>query len=84
MQREAGWWWWWWRESERSRGVEASHEQEEREGLKESKSKREQESKERASSPFYSESGTPGYCQVTVGRSLGRMLTPTLQPDSSP
>ena len=27
-----------------------------------------------ASSPFYSESDTPGCCQVTVGRSLDRML----------
>lgn len=31
-----------------------------------------------ASSPFYSESGTPDYCQVTVGQSLEEMLpTPT-------
>jgi hypothetical protein len=35
----------------------------------------EQESKEGASSPFYSESGIPGCCQVTVGRSLDRMPT---------
>jgi hypothetical protein len=31
---------------------------------------REQENEAGASSPFYSESGTPGHCQVTVGRSL--------------
>ena len=36
---------------------------------------REQESKEGANSPFYSESGIPGYCRVTVGQSLDRMLT---------
>jgi hypothetical protein len=28
-----------------------------------------------ASSPFYSESGTPGCCQVTVGWSLDKILT---------
>ena len=40
----------------------------EREGKEQ---KQEQESEEEgASSPFYSESGTPGYCQVTVGQSL--------------
>jgi hypothetical protein len=36
---------------------------------------REQESEEGAGSPFYSESGTPGYCQVTVGRSRKERLT---------
>jgi hypothetical protein len=30
---------------------------------------------EEASSPFYSESGIPGCCQVTVGQSLDKMLT---------
>jgi hypothetical protein len=30
-----------------------------------------------ANSPFYSESGIPGYCQVTVGWSLEGRLTPT-------
>ena len=35
----------------------------------------EQEREEGASSPFYSESGTPVCCQVTVGQSLDRMLT---------
>jgi hypothetical protein len=34
----------------------------------------EQEGK-KASSSFYSESGIPGCCQVTVGRSLDKMLT---------
>ena len=33
-----------------------------------------QESEEGASSPFYSESGLPGCCQVTMGQSLDRML----------
>ena len=37
----------------------------------------EQEREEGASSPFYSESGTPVCCQVTVGRSLDKMLTIT-------
>jgi len=31
------------------------------------------------SSPFYCESGTPGYCQVTVGQSLDKMQTNELQ-----
>ena len=39
-----------------------------REGREEEKSKSKRE--EGASSPFYSESGTPGCCQVTVGQSL--------------
>jgi hypothetical protein len=34
---------------------------------------RRQERKEGASSPFYSGSGTPGCCQVTVGQSLDKM-----------
>jgi hypothetical protein len=50
----------------------------EREREKERDRDRERE-KERerggASSPFYSESGTPGCCQVTVGWSLNKMLT---------
>jgi hypothetical protein len=37
--------------------------------------KEEQESEEGASSPFYSGSGLPGCCQVTVGQNLDRMLT---------
>ena len=41
-------------------------------GQSESKKAREQESVEGASSPFYSESGTPDCCQVTVGRSLDK------------
>ena len=36
---------------------------------------REQESEEGASSPFYSESGLPACCQVTVWWNLDRMLT---------
>jgi hypothetical protein len=36
---------------------------------------RRQERMEGASSPFYSESGTPGCCQVTVGWSLDKMPT---------
>jgi hypothetical protein len=32
------------------------------------------------SSPFYSESGIPGCCQVTVGLSLDKMLTLTAHP----
>jgi hypothetical protein len=47
----------------------------EREQEGESKSEREQEREEGASSPFYSESGTPGSCQVTVGWRLDRLLT---------
>lgn len=39
---------------------------------------RDQENEERASSPFYSGSCMPGCCQVTVGWSLDRMLTPCL------
>jgi hypothetical protein len=34
-----------------------------------------QELEEGTSSPFYSESGTPGCCQVTVWQSLDKMLT---------
>jgi hypothetical protein len=41
-----------------------------------SRSKRRREEREvRTSGPFYSESGTPGYCQVTVGRGLDYMPT---------
>jgi hypothetical protein len=72
----------------RCRGVKAGHEhsgRERREGNgeewgRESKSKRvreEQEREEGASSFFFSGSGTPGCCQVTVGQSLERMLTGT-------
>jgi hypothetical protein len=35
----------------------------------------EQEGEEGASSPFYNASSTPGCCQITVGRSLDKMLT---------
>ena len=41
----------------------------------ESKKAREQEGAKGASSPFYSESGIPGCCQVTVGWSLDKMST---------
>ena len=37
--------------------------------------RQDQERAEGASSPFYSESGIPGCCQVTVGQSLEEMLT---------
>jgi len=52
--------------------VEGSDERTDRAGA----GKYEQEREEGASSPFYSESGTPDCCQVTEGRSLDRMLTP--------
>ena len=72
------------RGEERSRGVEAGHEHVEREGGREwgergkgkARAREEQEKEEGASSPLYSESGTPGCCQVTVGWSLKGMLTP--------
>ena len=51
--------WWWWWGAEK--------EQE--------RNKRPREQGERASSPFYSESGLLGCCQVTVGWSLDRILT---------
>ena len=46
-------------------------------GQSETKKAREQERENGASNPFYSVSDTPGYCQVTVGQSLDKMLTPT-------
>jgi hypothetical protein len=65
-------------ERDRERGVEASHEHVGGGGWGESKSKKarakDKEREEGASSPFYSGS-LPGCCQVTVGRSLDRMLT---------
>ena len=46
-----------------------------REGTEGEEGKRaKEESEEAASSPFYSESGTSGCCQVTVGRSLEASL----------
>ena len=69
------------------RGKEAGHDHmerggkgngERRDGEKGEESKRreeKQESEEGASGPFHTESGTPGCCQVTVGRSLEEMLT---------
>jgi hypothetical protein len=48
-------------------GREASHEQVER-GKMEGRARRQESRRaEGASSPFYSESGIPGCCQVTVG-----------------
>ena len=38
--------------------------------------RQEQERAEGVSSPFYSKSGTPGCCQVTVGQCLDKRLTP--------
>jgi hypothetical protein len=69
------------REERERRGEETSHEHVEREGRRMGR-EREQEGKDRAraregggvSSPFYSEPGTPGCCQVAVGRSLDKML----------
>jgi hypothetical protein len=40
-----------------------------------SENKKTRAREEGPSSPFYSESGTPGCCQVTVGWSLDKMLT---------
>ena len=56
-----------WRGDGEEEGEEASCEHMEREGevmrrQNQSKKAREQESEEEASSPFYSESGTPGCC----------------------
>ena len=51
-----------------------------RRGEGDKRTEEEQKGKKReegASSPFYSESGIPGYCQVTVGQSLDKMLTPS-------
>ena len=64
-------WWWWGGWGEREKG------QEDRVRAGRQEKKRE----EGASNPFYSESGIPGHCQVTVGRSLDKMLT---QPAVSP
>jgi hypothetical protein len=49
-------------------------------GQSETKKAREQERENGASNPFYSVSDTPGYCQVTVGQSLDKMLTPSTRP----
>jgi hypothetical protein len=55
-------------------GGEARQEHVGEDGVREQEEKRrEQESEDRASSPFYSESRTPGCCQVTVGLSLAEM-----------
>jgi hypothetical protein len=81
------------RRGEERREVEASHEHVEREGGREWRERgdgkaRARESKRAseqggASSPFYSESGIPGYCQVTVEWSLDRMLTMNICADES-
>jgi hypothetical protein len=59
------------REREEKNGERGEQEQESRARARKQESKRE----EGASSPFYSESGTPGCFQVTVGRSLDKMPT---------
>jgi hypothetical protein len=56
---------------ERGRGMGREEEQE---GEDRARTRR-QEREGGVSSLFYSESGTPGCCQVTVGRSLDKMLT---------
>lgn len=58
------------REGEREWG-EKERGREERVGAK----RQEQERAEGVSGPLYSESGTPGCCQVPVGWSLDKMLT---------
>jgi hypothetical protein len=81
----------------KSRGVEAGHEHVGREaggemerggggaGARDGGRTRRQEREEGASSPFYSESGTPGCCQVTAGQSLDKMSThPSLHKGSMP
>ena len=45
-----------------------------REGTEKAESKRVRKSGW-VSRPFYTESGVPGYCQLTVGQSLEEMLT---------
>lgn len=50
-------------------GRKGEQEQEDRAGA------REQEREEGTSSPFCTELGTPGCCQVTMGRSLDKMPT---------
>lgn len=46
----------------------------ERKRVRSKKTEQEREREEGASSPLYSESGTTGCCQVTVGRGLEEML----------
>ena len=50
----------------------------EQESKRQERGARRQEREEGTSSPFYSGSGLPGCCQVTVGWSLDRMLTAVL------
>jgi hypothetical protein len=47
-------------------GEEGNGERRDIEGGKKGREEEQEESEEGASSPFYSESGTPGCCQVTV------------------
>ena len=49
--------------------VQNGAEQEENGEKRDREGRGEEESEEGTSSPFYSKSGTPGYCQVTVGQS---------------
>jgi hypothetical protein len=60
-------------------GEETASEGEGTRGQRESRKARKQKRAEGASSPFYSESGTPGCWQATVGRSLDKMLTESTQ-----
>jgi hypothetical protein len=62
-----------WREGEREWGERKS-----RNGEGGRAGARRQEREEGASSPFYSESGTPGCCQMTVGQSLDKVLTTSI------
>ena len=69
------------RERERGRQTDRDRERERRIHGGERNKRKEQESKkakraEGPSIPFYSESGTPGCCQVIVGQSLDKMLPP--------
>ena len=63
-----------WRERGERNG-ERGEENGKRGGKGRTRAREEQKREEGASSPFYSESGIPGCCQVTVGQSLDRMLT---------
>jgi hypothetical protein len=64
-----------WRERGRGMGREGGNGERGGGGQEDRARARRQEREEVASSPFYSESGTPGCCQVTVKRSLDEMLT---------
>jgi hypothetical protein len=62
-----GWGW-----GRKGRGEGVGREGERGEGTEREQEGKEQERDEGASSPFHSESGTPGCCQVTVGWSLDK------------